>query len=392
LSDTNAPNLVPITTTQALRDLCGSLSKADFVAIDTEFHRENTYWSILCLIQVASPDVEGIIDPMASGIDMAPLVELLLNPNVTKVFHAARQDLEIFYKICGNRLPSPVFDSQVAAMALGLGDSISYESLVGTLLGRGIDKSSRFTDWQRRPLTDRQLEYAIADVTHLRDLYPDMASKLETAGRTDWLKQEGAFLTDVSLYEADPEKAWERLKVRRYKADYLAALKAVAKWREETAQSRDMPRSRVLKDDAVQEIAEQKPLTEDDFERLRAVPRGFARSRMGQSLIAVLKTVLSNPKSHAPQVERPDARVPSNGPLSDLFKVLLRHVAEKEGVAPRLIASAPDLDRLASDPLGSHPVYEGWRDQVFGRHALALAKGKLALTVQNGTLVIRDIA
>ena len=358
-----------------------------FVAVDTEFHRETTYWPKLCLIQVAGGPVEAVIDPLAPGLSLAPFFELLADGSVLKVFHAARQDIEIFVKLTGAP-PVNVFDTQIAAMAAGFGDSVSYENLVGGMLRRGVDKSSRFTDWTRRPLSREQVAYALGDVTHLRDLYPLLQERLARRGRLEWVTEETAILTDPSTYDSNPATAWQRFKLRKRRPDYLAALAVTAAWREEMAQQRDQPRQRLLKDDALQEIAEQRPTTAEAFDRLRAVPRGFAQSRLGQDLIARLSEALANPAEFAPTLEDEDNRPPPQGPTAELLRVLLRHICDSEGVAPRLIANTADLDRIALDGDTDVPALKGWRREVFGNKALALRAGKLALTLDGQRLKV----
>jgi ribonuclease D len=380
-----------ITEGGPLKDFCVRLLDAPFVALDTEFMRETTFWPKLCLIQAAAPGLEAVIDPLAmSATDLAPLWEVNRNPAVTKVFHAARQDLEIFFKLSDGVMPAPLFDTQIGAMACGLGESIAYDALVQHFLKRRVDKSHRFTDWSRRPLSDDQLAYALADVTHLRDLFPKMRDKLDSAGRSGWVAEEHAALTDPAIYDTEPENAWARLKVRRTTQDYLAALRAAAAWRDRLAQQRDVPRARILKDDAIYEIAEQRPRTAAAFERLRAVPRGFGNSRMGQELAAALDAALDNAADYAPVIERGPPPPPNGGATVELLKVLLRHEAENAGVAARLIASASDLELIASDDAADCRALKGWRREVFGERALALKHGRIALTLERGKVRLRD--
>jgi ribonuclease D len=380
-----------ITDVAALEDACGRFAEAPFVSIDTEFMRETTFWPKLCLVQVAAPGgPEVIIDPMAAHIDLAPLWRLLHNASVLKVFHAARQDLEIFLKLSG-AMPTPVFDTQIGAMACGLGDSIAYDALVQSLLRRSVDKTHRFTDWSRRPLSEDQLVYALADVTHLRDLYPIMRERLERQGRVSWVDEELATLLNPAIYDTEPENAWMRLKFRKTTTEYLAVLKAAAAWRERMAQGRDVPRARILKDDALYEIAEQRPRNAPAFERLRAVPRGFGNSRMGAELIAAIDTVLVDPKRYAPVVERPPLAPQNGGATVELLRVLLRCEADRHGVAPRLIASASDLELIAADDNADTQVLKGWRREVFGETALALKHGRLALALDRGRVTLRAI-
>ncbi len=372
-----------ISTTEALADACDRLSRSDFVAVDTEFMRESTYWPKLCLIQAAAGDVEVLIDPLADGIDLAPFLELLHDPGTLKVFHAARQDLEIFFHMTGD-VPKPLFDSQIAAAAVGLGDSIAYDNLVRALLNRHVDKSSRFTDWSQRPLSEKQLAYALSDAVHLRDLYPKLRERLEKAERTRWVDEEMATLAAPATYRLEPDQAWRRLKLRKHTPGYVAALMAAAAWREREAQDRDVPRSRILKDDALYEIALQRPRTEEALSALRAVPRGFERSRAGRSLVDVLADVQD---SDAPKIDRPPPTPPGLGPIVELLKVLLRLKAEEHDVAARLIATVPDLERIAADDDAPVPALKGWRRGVFGDAALALKRGEVALRLKGDRIV-----
>lgn len=378
-----------ITDTKSLAAACNAMAAAPYVAVDTEFMRETTYWPKLCLLQAAAPGLDALIDPLAPGLDLAPFLELLDEPQVVKVFHAARQDVEIFYHLNG-KTPKPLFDTQIAAMACGHGDSVAYDALVSAVLNRRIDKSSRFTDWSRRPLSDDQLAYALADVTHLRDLYPELLGELEKGGRLDWVAAEIESLRDPALYDTDPDNAWTRLKVRKTNRDYLIALKTAAAWRERTAQVRNMPRGRILKDDALYEIADQRPRTPAAFDRLRATPKGFGGSRYGIELAQLLDRALGDPKAAAPKYERPPALPPGIGPTVELLKVLLRHEAEANNVAPRLIASAADLEAIAASDKADVPALLGWRREVFGERALALKHGKIALTLTRGKVTIVD--
>lgn len=367
-----------ISDTAELEQACETLAAGDFLAVDTEFHRETTYWPQVCLIQVANADFDVLVDPMATGIDLSPLMNLLADKSKVKVFHAARQDLEIFTRIMGEP-PSPLFDTQIAAMACGLGDSISYENLVSRVLKVQVDKSSQFTDWARRPLSEKQMTYARGDVLHLRKIYRILHDKLVKQNRLDWIADEHAALLDPELYAFDPASAWKRLKIRKYRSDYLAVLANVSAWRERTAQELDKPRGRILKDDAIQEIAQQKPRTAEAIERMRAVPSGFSRSRNGQGLLHAINQALDEPEKFAPDVERPESNGPPPAALSELMKVLLKQISEDEGVAPRLIANASDLEKLARDDAPDIPALTGWRRELFGEKALRLKSGKVAL-------------
>jgi ribonuclease D len=379
-----------ITKTADLKALSRELAERPFVAVDTEFMRETTYWPRLCLIQAAAEGVEAVVDPLAPGLELAPFLELLADARVLKVFHAARQDLEIFLKL-GGALPHPVFDTQVAGMACGYGDSIAYDALVQQMLKRRLDKSSRFTDWSRRPLSDAQLAYALADVTHLRDLYPRMRQKLEAEGRLEWLGEELAKLLDPEVYDTTPEKAWQRLKLRKTAPDYVLGLQVAAAWRERQAQARDVPRGRIIKDEALYEIAEHRPKAPADFERMRAVPRGFGNSRAAQELLHALDAAFADAKRPAYKHERPSALPSSVGPTIELLKVLLRLEAERHQVAPRLIASAADIEAIAVSDDADVEALKGWRRSVFGERALALKHGKIALKLENGRVAIEEL-
>ena len=379
-----------ITQNADLITFCEALSAQDFVAVDTEFLRESTYWSKLCLIQAAAPGAEAVIDPLAEGLDLAPFLAVLANPKVLKVFHAARQDLEIFHRLMG-ALPAPLFDTQIGAMACGFGESIAYDGLVQALLKQKVDKSSRFTDWSRRPLSDSQLEYALADVTHLRDIYPIMAGDLTARGRMHWLDEEHAALIDPDNYDTSPENAWKRLKARKHGGDYLIALQTAAAWRERHAQARDTPRSRVMKDEALFEVAEQRPRTPAAFDRLRIVPKGFSGSRQGQELARLLEEALSAPAKPQEKPQRQAGPPPhAPGPTVEHFKVLLRRQPDLHGVAPRLIANSQDVEAIALSDAAEVAALRGWRREVFGEQALALKQGRLGLRLRNGQVEVFD--
>ncbi len=381
--------MIIITKTNELAKVCADLKGVDFFAVDTEFMRESTFWPKLCLIQIAGGDVEAIIDPLAPDLDLAPFLELLADESITKVFHAARQDVEIFYRLMG-KVPLPLFDSQVAAMAAGLGDSIGYDSLVNKMLGISVDKGSRFTDWSRRPLSQKQLDYAIGDVTHLRDLYPLLRQRLEEKNRLSWVDEEMSILTNPKIYSFLPEDAWRRMKIRNYKPQWLAIMRLVAQWRETEAQTRDKPRGRILKDDAIYEIAQQAPRDRDALARLRAVPRGFERSSLADGLLKAIHTALKDPKALAPPVSRP-APMPSGlAPVVEMLKVLLRIKAEQLDVAPRLIANAADIEQLAAYDDADIAALRGWRMDAFGKEALRLKHGEIALTLNNKRAIIEE--
>lgn len=380
-----------ITTTKDLEAACDALVQCDFIAVDTEFIRESTFWPQLCLIQAAGGETEVLIDPLADGLDLEPFYDLLADDRIMKVFHAPRQDLEIFYHMADGMIPAPIFDSQVAAMALGLGDSIAYDKLVMAVLKHPIDKGSRFTDWSRRPLTPAQSGYALADVTHLRDMYPIIRERLEKAGRMGWVAEEMAILTNPATYEQHPENAWQRLKVRKNSPKWLAAMKAAAAWREEEAQTRDVPRQRIVKDEGLYEIAHAAPTKPEDLAGMRALPRGFERSAPAQRLIDKLKPALADPKAYAPDVPPPPRRPEGASAIVELLKVLLKLVAEEAGVAARLIATVPDLEEIATSDTADVPALRGWRLEVFGETALALKHGKIGLVLENGKVVAKRL-
>ncbi len=368
-----------IETTAALADACKELAKSEFVTIDTEFLRETTFWPQLCLVQMASPTLEVLVDPMAKGIDLTPLFELMADPNVVKVFHAARQDIEIIYHL-GGLIPHPIFDTQVAAMVCGFGDSISYDQLVQKTKNVQIDKSSRFTDWSRRPLSEKQLDYALADVTHLRDVYLALKAQLEREGRSSWLKEEMDILEARETYDMHPDDAWLRLKSRLRKPTELAILKFVAAWREREARSRNVPRSRVLKDDAIFEIAQQQPKDAEALSRLRTVPKGWERSTSGTAIIETVNAALALPKAEMPQAPRHSHSPEGSGAAVELLKVLLKLSADKHGVAAKVIANSEDLDKIASEGEKAEvQALSGWRRELFGEPALKLIRGEVAL-------------
>lgn len=368
-----------ITTTAELADLCRRLRQGDHITIDTEFIRDRTYWPRLCLVQVAGGDEARVIDPLADGIDLTPLFDLLDDPKVIKVFHAARQDVEIFVRLTG-RVPAPVFDTQIAAMVCGFGDSVGYDKLVGELAGVRIDKASQFTDWARRPLSERQLRYALDDVVHLQVIYAKLAAQLQESGRSGWLDEEMAILIDPETYAVEPENAWRRLKTRSRNPEYLGVMKELATWRETEAQRRDLPRNRLLRDEAIYEIAAERPQRIDDLKRLRAVPKGVAEGPLGQPLLAAVKRGRELPADQLPETEAHRQLPRGIGPLVDLLKVLLKMACEKHGVAQKLIANVADLERIAAFDDADVPALKGWRREIFGADALALKRGRIALS------------
>ncbi len=368
-----------IKTTDALAAACAELAQSDFLTIDTEFIRETTFWPELCLIQMANDGREFIVDPLSEALELQPFFDLMADRSVVKVFHAARQDIEIIYHL-GNLIPHPIFDTQVAAMVCGFGDSVSYDQLVQRTCGTHIDKSSRFTDWRQRPLSERQLTYALADVTHLRDVYRLLNTRLEEENRSHWVKEEMDILESPATYDLHPEDAWKRLRMRVRKPHELAVMKEVAAWREREARRRNIPRGRVLKDDAIYEIAQQQPRDAAALGRLRTISKGWERSQSGQAIIDAVQTAMSMPKEDMPRLTRP-AQVPEGaGAASELLKVLLKLTTEKYGVAPKVIANADDLERIAAEGEDAKvAALKGWRRELFGEKALRLLRGEMAL-------------
>jgi ribonuclease D len=374
-----------------LEALAAELAHAPYIALDTEFMRDQTYWPKLCLIQVAAHGVEAIIDPMAEGLDLSSFHALLADTKIVKVLHAARQDIEIFFHQAGV-IPDPLFDSQVAAMVCGFGEAASYETLARKLAHVEIDKSARFTDWSRRPLSSRQLEYALADVTHLRTIYEALSKDLARTHRTSWVEEEIAALRDPNLYRLEPKDAWKRLKARTTSKKFLALLAAVAAWREREAQTRDVPRNRVLKDEAILEIAAHPPDDAATLEHIRAVPKGFGSSRQGKGLLEAIAQGRNSPPPEGIEPERPRRKRDPSQSAIDLLKTLLRLRAEEARVAPRLIANADDIERLAAFEDDDVPALHGWREDVFGKDARALRDGKLAIALKKGEAVVVETA
>lgn len=378
-----------ITTTAELQEFSAELAKHPFVVVDTEFMREKTYWPILCLIQAAADGVEAIIDPLADGLDLKPFLEVMSNSKILKVFHAARQDLEIFYRLIGD-VPAPLFDSQIAAMALGFGDQIGYEPLMRSMMNASIDKGPRFTDWARRPLTDAQLTYALSDVTHLRDAFPILQKNLHDQNRPHWVETEMEALYDPGLYFIKPENAWKRLKIRNIRPKELGVLMQLAKWREQEAQNRDVPRSRVIKDEAIFELARLQPKTTKELARARSIPNGFERSNAGAAILAAIQKGVETPRENLPAIDRSERQKPP-ADVMELLRVLLKRQCEAFNVAPKLIASMSDLEEIARDDNADVPALKTWRREVFGDAALRLKRGELALKLKNGAVEMIDI-
>jgi ribonuclease D len=379
-----------ITTTSKLEAACERLARHPVITVDTEFLRETTYYPLLCVVQMASPDEAMVIDALAKGIDLKCFFELMANEKVLKVFHAARQDIEIIWHRAAI-VPHPVFDTQVAAMVLGHGDSIGYDQLVERITGHRPDKTHRFTDWSRRPLTKEQIIYAVSDVTHLRDVFLALEPDLRKRGRSDWVSEEMEVLTSPRTYDFHPERAWERLKTRVRKPKELAVLMEVAAWREQEAQSRDVPRGRVLKDDAIGDIATHAPTTVERLAGLRSLPKGFDRSKWGAEIVTAVQRGLARDPATLPKLEKP--RNNSNGAaIVELLKVLLRMTSERHAVASKVIATVDDLELIAADDHADVAALHGWRRELFGEAALSLKHGRLALAIEKGRVVRVDRA
>lgn len=374
-----------ITSTGDLAAACTRLAQHPVITVDTEFLRETTYYPLLCVIQMASPEEAVVIDALADGIDLAAFFALMGNEAVLKVFHAARQDIEIVWHQA-NIVPHPVFDTQVAAMVLGYGDSIAYDALVERITGHRPDKTHRFTDWSRRPLSDEQLHYAVSDVTHLREVFAALDADLKKRGRSEWVSEEMAVLTSPSTYDFHPERAWERLKTRVRKPKELAVLMEVAAWREQEAQSRDVPRSRILKDDAIGDIATHAPTSLERLANLRSLPKGFERSKWGQDIIEAVQRGLARDPQSLPKLEKPRANANTSATV-ELLKVLLRMTSERHGVASKVIATVDDLEAIAADDNAEVEALHGWRRELFGEAALRLKQGQLSLAINKGRVV-----
>lgn len=378
-----------LTTTEELATFCQQAATHPYVTVDTEFLRERTYYAKLCLVQLAYPGTGDenavLIDPLADGIDLAPLYDLFRDESVVKVFHAARQDLEIFFVDQGV-IPVPLFDTQVAAMVCGFGDQAGYETLVRKIAKAEVDKSSRFTDWARRPLTEAQMNYALADVTHLRVVYEFLAERLAQSGRTRWVAEEMAVLNAPGTYKVEPDAAWERVKTRTNSPKFLAIVRELARFRETFAQERDVPRSRVFKDDALIELASTKPGNEQDLGRSRLLLREARKGEIAAGILAAVKAGIEMPKDKMPMVHRPREQLQVNPALADLLRVLLKAKTEAEGVAPKLIATSGELDAIAAGERDLQSL-RGWRAEVFGDDAIQLCDGKVGLAAQGSTVV-----
>jgi ribonuclease D len=384
------PQTAFINTTSELNSLCERLSTEEFVTVDTEFMRERTYYPELCLVQLAGVAEVAVVDAQAKGIDLGALGALLAKSDVVKVFHACRQDVEIFL-LMFDAVPTPIFDTQVAAMVAGFGDQVGYDALVQSLTGGHIDKAHRFSDWSARPLTKAQIDYAAADVTHLRLVYERLLARLRVDGRMDWVGQEMAALADPNTYRVDPERAWERLKLRTGNRRQLALVQAIAAWREREAQRINIPRQRLVKDEQIPEIAALAPDTPEALAKARGISPGFAQGKSGLSLLAVIAAAKTLPEDDLPRAERTRDAPRASPAMVALLKVLLNAVAEQNNVAPRLVASAEELEALALDEAAPNPALEGWRREMFGEDALRLIRGEIALSAQGKRIKIISV-
>ncbi len=379
-----------ITKSEDVKAFCKELSKHEFITIDTEFLREKTYYPKLCLIQLSSPDKQArAIDPLAEDINLKPLFDLLADEKVIKVFHSARQDLEIFYNLTG-KVVAPVFDTQIAAMVCGYGDSVGYENIVRQITGHQVDKSSQFTNWSLRPLSEKQITYALGDVTHLCDVYLSLKAELEKRGRISWVEQEDKTLTNPEIYANDPYKAWERIKIRSPKAKSLAVLRELAAWRELQAQKRDIPKPWILRDDVLVDMANQAPRDKKQLAKIRNISKDVAEGKMGKQLLEVIEKALKSPKDSWP-IPRKKEQIPSSAlAIIDILKMLLKVQSAQHGVAAKIIASTSDIEAIAMDDKADVPALKGWRREIFGEDAIAVKHGKIAIGLKNGKITKFD--
>ena len=376
-----------ITTTDDLASYCTRWANDTYITVDTEFLRETTYYPKLCLIQIAGATEAALIDPLADGLELSPFFALMADTNVLKVFHAAKQDFEILMLLSG-ALPQPIVDSQIAAMVCGFGDQVGYEAIVRKLVGASIDKSSQFTDWSRRPLTHKQQAYAVSDVTHLRTVYEKLQVQLTETGRADWMKSELSNLTDPATYKVDPEQSWRRVKARIQNKKQQAVLMSVAAWREREAQTKNVPRGRVLKDEAIAEIAIQMPQTPQDVNELRLVSRGAGNSAMGTAILKAVQDGLARDLKTIPDKAKYDEMTSAALAAAEILKLALKIICETQGLAPKLIASSADIEALAMDDAADIAAMKGWQFEVFGKVALDIKHGKACITMDKGKAVI----
>ncbi len=376
-----------ITTTPDLIVFCKKAALSSYITVDTEFIRETTYWPQLCLIQVGLEDKAVAIDPLAKDIDLQPFFDLLQNPHVIKVFHSARQDIEIFYHLTGN-IPTPLFDTQIAAIVCGFGESIGYDVLVQKYAKVSLDKSSRYTHWAQRPLTAKQLAYALGDVIHLRDIYEKLYAKILAGDRLHWLEDELGILKDPGTYAVDPYAIWQKIKVRSPKPRMLAIFREIVAWREITAQSRNVPRGRVIRDEVMLELAAAAPQSKQEFSRMRGLTSAFIEGEEGKVVLALIAKAQALPLEDCPQVKKEGASPPGAAALVEMLKLLLKIKAEKYHVAPKLLATSADLEVIARSPNPQVPALEGWRREIFGNAALSLKSGKVALGIKNHKITL----
>jgi ribonuclease D len=390
LAEPAFPPAAFISTTEALAALCERLAAEEFITVDTEFMREKTYYPELCLVQLAGTHDVAVVDAQAKGLDLTALGALLAKPEIVKVFHACRQDVEIFLQIFG-AVPENLFDTQVAAMVAGFGDQVGYDALVQALTGGHIDKAHRFSDWSARPLTAAQVTYAAADVTHLRLVYERLTARLRVDGRMDWVGQEMAALADPNTYRVDPERAWERLKLRTGNRRQLALIQAITAWREREAQRVNIPRQRLVKDEQIPEIAALAPDNADALTRARGISTGFAQGKSGVTLLAAIAAAKAIPEADLPRIERGRESQRASPALVALLKVLLAARAEQNNVAARLVASAEEIEALALDDTAPNPAMDGWRGEMFGHDAVRLIKGEIALSAEGKRIKIVEL-
>jgi ribonuclease D len=374
-----------ITDTETLADFCRRVGRSSYVTVDTEFMRENTFWPHLCVVQVAGEDDAAVIDALADGMDLTPLYALMADPAVLKVFHAARQDLEIFYNLLG-KVPHPIFDTQVAAMVCGYGEQIGYLNLVSDICNHKPDKGAQFTDWSRRPLSKSQIAYAIDDVVYLRNVYEKLRNELESRGRIQWVKEEMAILADPATYQNPPDEAWERIKIKSHKPSVYAVLKEISAWREVQAQRRNVPRNRVVRDETLADMAIHPPKSAEELAKIRGIGEDFARGRHGEDLLAAVRRGLDCPKGETQMPDRKPPLPQELAPVLEMLKMLLRIEASANEVATKLIASSDDLEQLAKDDNADIPAMKGWRHEIFGKEAVGLKQGKLALSLKDGRI------
>lgn len=378
-----------ITTSEALKELCIRLGKSKYVTVDTEFLRDKTYYSILCLIQIADDNEFHAIDTLAAGLDLTPFYDLMENEKVLKVFHAAKQDIEIFVNMAGV-IPKPLFDSQIASMVCGFGDSIGYEKLVMSLCNQTLDKSTRFTDWSRRPLTQRQIDYALGDVTHLRIIYKKLAAQLKENGREHWLNEELAHMLDKESYITKPVNAWKRIKIRNSNRRFNAIVHKIAQWRETEAQRRNIPRNRVMRDEVLLELSAVRPTHKNALTSVRGLGANFSSSRGGDAVISAIAEAMEMDESDLPKVSHKRPPSQNTDPIVELLKVLLKFVCKSENVAPKLIANADDLEKIAENDIANVKALHGWRYDIFGKDAIALKNGEVAFAIKDSKIVILE--